>query len=135
MSKLENALVWLYVKTWGKFGDHVINEKALWTFSGEDMRSAIMEVAYPRKRKFQETEKSEAVKALTELIMEKFENIAAFDEWSHEIHQDNYENLPEIPKQQETIKILKWDPGNLLYFIEYRSIFECLVKNQHIMHL
>ena len=117
MTKLENALVWLYIKTWGKLGDHVINEKGIWTFSGEDMRTAIMEVAYPRKRKFQEKEKSEPVKALTELIMEKFENVAAFHEWSHGIHQENYENLPEIPNLP-TIKIHQWDPGNVLYFKE-----------------
>ena len=102
MTNIENALFWLYVKTWGKFGDHVINEKSLWTFSAEDLRTVLMDLAYPRKN-----EKSERVTALTDLIMEKFENDMAFHKWSLEIHQENIEN------QQESIKILKWDPGNI----------------------
>ena len=115
MTELENALVWLYVKTWGKFGDHVIDEDALWKFSAEDLRTTITELAYPRKRKFEEQEKSDGVKALTSLIMEKFENIAAFNEWSHKIYQDNNENLP---KQLPTVKICKWDPGNYCFFLQ-----------------
>ena len=115
MTNLENALVWLYVKTWGKFGDSVIKEKELWTFSADDLRTAFMELAYPRKRKFQEKEKSERVKALADLIMTKFEDVTAFIEWSVKIHEDNNENLPETPKQQ-SIKIVKWDPGSYLKF-------------------
>ena len=109
MTNIENALFWLYVKTWGKFGEHVMNDEALWTFSAEDLRTVLMDLAYPRKRKFEEKEKSERVKALTDLIMEKFENDMAFHKWSLEIHQENIEN------QQESIKILKWDPGNIFY--------------------
>ena len=116
MTNLENALVWLYVKTWGKFGEHLIKEKELWNFSAQDLETALMGLAYPRKRKNQENEKSDRVKALTKLIMEKFEHITEFHEWSLKIHQENIENLPETvqpqrQQQQGPIKILKWHPG------------------------
>ena len=69
MTIQENALVWLYVKTWGAFGEHLINEKDLWNFGAQDLETAITRLAYPRKRKLQEKEKSERVEALTDLIM------------------------------------------------------------------
>ena len=50
ITKLENALVWLYVKTWGKFGDHVIQEKGLWNFADDDLERVIMSLSFPRKR-------------------------------------------------------------------------------------
>ena len=111
MTVLENALVWLYVKTWGAIGEHLINEKDLWNFGAPDLETAITRLAYPRKRKFKEEEKSELVKDLTDLIMEKFEHAMDFHEWSLKIHQENIENLPETSKP---IKILKWDPGKYL---------------------
>ena len=114
MTILENALVWLYVKTWGRFGEHLINEKDLWNFGAPDLETAITRLAYPRKRKFQEKEKSELVQGLTDLIMEKFENVMDFHEWSLKIHQENIENLSETSKQHKPIKILKWDPGKYL---------------------
>ena len=115
MTKLENVLVWLYVKTWGKFGEHVIAEKGLWKFSEEDLESALMGLAYPRK-----TEKTERVQALTDLIMEKFDQDSmAFVQWSVKIHHEAIETLT-VPVAVElepkvnptTVKILKWDPGN-----------------------
>ena len=126
MTKLENVLVWLYVKTWGKFGDHVIAEKGLWNFTANDLETALISLAYPRKKK-----KSERVQALTDLIMGKFEQggLAAFREWSGELHEQIIETLPESvelevtktvtnsPRQQlhrEPVKIVKWDPGNYL---------------------
>ena len=118
MTNLENALVWLYVKTWGKFGDNMIKEKELWTFSAEDLRTALLELAYPRKRKLQEKGKSERVKALTGSIIGKFEHHMAFVEWSVKIHQDSIENLPETPKHQGPVKILKWDRGNYLILLD-----------------
>ena len=124
MTKLENTLVWLYVKLWGKFGDHVINEKTLWTFSSDDLRTALMELAYPRKRKLQQKEKSERVKALTDLIMGKFENVTAFIEWSLRIHQDLNEN-------KITINIVKWDPG--YYSIFFRNIYRISMIYNDIM--
>ena len=123
MTNLENALVWLYVKTWGKFGEHLIKEKELWNFGAQDLETAIMGLAYPRKRKNQENEKSDRVKALTNLIMEKFEHVMAFHEWSLKIHQENIENLPEtiVPQRQQQqgiIKIRHWDPGNYSTFLQ-----------------
>ena len=125
MTKLENALVWLCIKTWGKFGDHVIQEKHLWNFGADDLEAAIMGLAYPRKK-----EKTELVKALTDLIMEKFEDggLDAFRKWSGEIHEQVIETLQQsveldtvaeqvTTSQQEqptVIKILEWDPGKYL---------------------
>ena len=126
MTKLENVLVWLYVKTWGKFGDHVIKENALWNFSAEDFRTVLMELAYPTKK-----EKSERVKALTDLIMGQFEEggLSAFREWSGELHAEIIETLSETVQpetqvaksqpQRQYIKILNWDSG---YF--YENIFQ-----------
>ena len=121
MTNLENALVWLYVKTWGKFGEHVIKED-IWTFSANDLETVIMSLAFPRKK-----EKTERMKALTDLIMEKFEEggMDAFRKWAGEIHDQVIETLPEtaeiVPvdnqmttfqrQQQSLIKILKWDLG------------------------
>ena len=91
MTKIENALIWLYVKTWGEFGNHVIEENNLWNFGVDDLESAIMSLAYPRKR-----EKTERVQALTDLIMEKFEgDAAAFREWSGELHDKVIATFPE----------------------------------------
>ena len=121
MTSLENALVWLYVKTWGKFGEHVIKED-IWTFSANDLETVIMSLAFPREK-----EKTERMKALTDLTMEKFEEggIDAFRKWAGEIHDQVIETLPEtaeiVPvdnqmttfrrQQQSLIKILKWDLG------------------------
>ena len=132
MTKLENALVWLYIKTWGKFGDHVIQEKYLWNFDADDLEAAIMGLAYPRKK-----EKTELVKALTDLIMEKFEEggLDAFRKWSGEIHGQVIETLEQsveldtVAKQVTTsqqqqstvIKILEWDLGK--YLIPLNDIF------------
>ena len=44
MTKLENALIWLYLKIWGKFGDHVIEEKDLWNFGADDLETIIKSV-------------------------------------------------------------------------------------------
>ena len=92
MTKLENALIWIYVKTWGKFGNHIIEEKDLWNFADGDLETAIMGLAYPRKK-----EKPERIQALTDLIMEKFEQggLVAFREWSGQIHDEFIETLPQ----------------------------------------
>ena len=42
MSRLENALMWLYVKTWGLQGQHVIDQEQMWNFGGEDLEEAII---------------------------------------------------------------------------------------------
>ena len=91
MTKLENALIWLYAKTWGEFGNHVVDEKDLWKFGVGDLETAIMSIAYPRKRGI-----TERVQALTDLIMEKFEGgAAAFREWSGELHDKVIATFPE----------------------------------------
>ena len=46
MTKIENALLWLYVKSWNQFGQHVIDEKSLWNFGGEDLEAALTAVTY-----------------------------------------------------------------------------------------
>ena len=128
MTKLENALIWLYLKAWGEFGDHLIEEKELWNFGADDLETVIMSVAYKRKK-----EKTERVQALTDLIMEKFEHDRmAFYEWSAKIHGEVIETLPETvdleqvtaSRQQKSsptvVKILEWDPGKYLrLLIEY----------------
>ena len=48
MSKIENALIWLLVKTWGLQGQHVLDEE-LWNFGSEDLELAIMRITFPRK--------------------------------------------------------------------------------------
>ena len=126
MTKLENALIWLYLKTWGKFGDHVIKEKDLWNFSGNDLETVIMSLAFPRKK-----EKTERAEALTDLIMEKFEQDGmAFREWAAKVHAEVIETLPETvgpdavdrqvtiyqqqPVEQQpstVVKIYEWDSG------------------------
>ena len=93
-----------------------------------------MGIAYPRKK-----EKTERVKALTDLIMEKFENDSmAFREWSAKIHDEVIESLLEhveldtidrpvaISQQQQpaVVKILKWDPG------KYLRLFLSLATNK-----
>ena len=97
MTKIENALVWLYVKTWGKFGDHVIVEKDLWNFHDDDLERAIMGIAYPRKKS-----KPGRIQALTDLIMDKFEQggVTAFRDWSFEIHEQIIETLPEATESK-----------------------------------
>ena len=128
MSNLENALVWLYIKTWGKFGDHVIKEKDLWKFDAEHLEAAIMGLTHPSKKY-----KNELVKALSGLIMKKFEGggPADFREWSSEIHCQVIETVQEsvglntVAKQVTTfheqqptvIKILEWDPGKYLILL------------------
>ena len=115
MTNLENALIWLYVKTWGKFGDHLIKEKQLWHFSASDLETAIMGLILPRTK-----EKTDRVQAFTDLIMEKFEQDGtAFYEWVIGIHKEAIETLPETAEQQEqstSVKILEWDPGRYLGF-------------------
>ena len=83
MTKLENALVWLYVMTWEKLGEHVINEKDLWNFGADDLEAALMGLAFPRKN-----EKTERTRELNKLIMGKFDTgrLAALREWAGNLH-------------------------------------------------
>ena len=84
----------------------MIVEKDLWIFHDHDLETAIMSIAYPRKRK---KSKSERVQALTDLIIEKFEQggLTAFREWSGEIHDQIIDTLPEGVEQKNNGKHLK----------------------------
>jgi len=130
MTQLENALVWLFMKTWGKFGDHVIEKTDLWKFNGDDLEKAIMRITFPRKN-----EKTERIQALTDLIMEKFDQDSMiFNQWAVKIHEEVIESLPETVElckiekqetiQQTVVKILEWDPGKYFRFLnEYKNKF------------
>ena len=112
MTNLENALIWLYVKTWGKFGDHLIKEKQLWHFTASDLETVIMGLILPRTK-----EKTERVQDFTDSIMEKFDHDGtAFYEWVTGIHKEIIETLPETVEQQ-AVKILEWDSGRYSGFV------------------
>ena len=83
MTKIENALLWLYVKSWSRFGQHMIDEKSLWNFGGEDLEAALTAVTYARQKGT-----TELTKAFKELIMERFDNNMAFVKWSQGIHSE-----------------------------------------------
>ena len=84
MTKIENALVWIYVNSWGKYGQHMLDEQTLWNFGGEDLEAALTVVAYQTKN-----DKSERTKELQDLIMERFDdNIINFFEWSRGLHKE-----------------------------------------------
>ena len=114
MTKLENALIWIYVKTWGKFGDHIIKEMGLWNFADCDLEAAIMGLAYPRKK-----EKPERIQALTDLIMGKFEQggLAAFREWSGQIHDQFIETLPQTLESDKSDGVDQNDMASQLSII------------------
>ena len=44
----EQALVWLYVKTWNVYGEHVLDYGDLWNFTDKDMEAALVTMAYPK---------------------------------------------------------------------------------------
>ena len=90
MTKVENALMWLFVKTWGQQGQHVIVNDEIWNFGGEDLQEAIMGIAYPFKREEKSNEDGEnLVELLRNLIMGRFDNKKSeFYEWSQTIHDE-----------------------------------------------
>ena len=83
MSKIENALVWIYIKTWGLQGQHVLDQHGIWKFSKKDLKAAIMRVAYPSEEK-----ETDRIQDLTSLILGRFENdgLDEFYQWSKTIH-------------------------------------------------
>ena len=83
VTKTENALMWLYVKTWGPKGQHVLDDENLWNFGGEDLDAAIMRICYPRKK-----ETTDRIDDLTKLIIERFEGIDEFWKWSRGMHSE-----------------------------------------------
>ena len=84
MTKLQNALTWLYVKSWDHFGQHLLEEESLWKFGGEDLEAALKVFATA-----DETNKSEMTTVLKNLIMERFDNNETnFFEWSRRLHNE-----------------------------------------------
>ena len=83
MTKIENALVWLYAKSWNSFGQHVLDEQDLWNFGGEDLEAALMGLTYKRKN-----DKTERIAELNKLIMERFDSRVDFFEWASSLHNE-----------------------------------------------
>ena len=81
-TKMENALIWLYIKTWGLQGQHVLDQHGIWKFSKKDLKAAIMKVAYPSEEKG-----DDRVEALTDLVLGRFETggLDEFYQWSKNI--------------------------------------------------
>ena len=94
MTKIENALMWLYVKTWGLQGQHVIDKDELWNFGGEDLEDAIIGISYPRMKKSDNKDgasdsQDDLVESLRKLIMGRFDDKKnEFYEWSQTIHDE-----------------------------------------------
>ena len=84
MTKIENALVWIYVNSWGKYGQHMLDEETLWNFGGEDLEAALTDLSYENK-----TDRSERCTELKRLIMERFDNnMSEFGNWSRTVHKE-----------------------------------------------
>ena len=115
MTKTENALMWLYVKTWGPKGQHVLDDENLWNFGGEDLDAAIMKICYPRKK-----ETSDRIDDLIKHTTEQFEGgIDEFWKWSREIHGEVRKFFTDH-MQFEFI----------IYFVNSRSLKTCQQKSK-----
>ena len=93
MTKIENALMWLYVKSWGVQGQHVIDKDQMWNFGGDDLEEAIMGIANTRRKKTENRDEDEnnedLVESLRKLILGKFDDKKSeFYEWSQNIHDE-----------------------------------------------
>ena len=83
MTKTENALMWLFVKSWGPNGKHVLDDENLWKFGGEDLEAALIKTLYPKKM-----DSTERIDDLTKLIIGRFEKKEEFYTWSTSIHSE-----------------------------------------------
>merc|ERR1712235_69179 len=92
-----------------------------------DLEKALISLAYTKKK-----EKTERVQALTDLIMEKFDQDSmAFLQWSVQIHHEAIETFT-VPVAVElepkvnptTVKILKWDPASVYHGSVMDNIFK-----------
>ena len=76
----------------------MIDEDALWNFSGEDLESAIIGIAYPRTNKKVEKKSEDSITLMEELkklIMGKFgDDTHAFYAWSKIVHEEVRPNYP-----------------------------------------
>ena len=46
MTKLENAFIWLYVKSWELKGQHVLEQPRLWKFKKNHLKEALAKIVY-----------------------------------------------------------------------------------------
>ena len=136
MSKLENALVWLYAKTWDLHGQHVLDQYGLWTFATEDLNEAIMGLAYPKHN-----DGDGRVQDLKDLIMGRFENggLDEFRKWSGTVHGQVIENseasdvedLSAIEKVQKSLETVKNQLETKIAVLEEKlqSVSDSVIKN------
>ena len=97
------ALIWLYVKTWNAYGEHIIEYKKyvkktaflynddLWTFEDKDMNAALVTMAYPKRgeTRIEDSSTMEKAKELKDMILERFDNdFHKYYEWSLEIRDE-----------------------------------------------
>ena len=82
MTNTENALMWLYVKSWGSKAQHVLDDKSLWNFGGEDLEAALI-TGYLKKKN-----STDRMDDLKKLIIGRFEDINEFFNWSRSIHSE-----------------------------------------------
>ena len=110
----EQALVWLYVKTWNVYGEHVLDYGDLWNFTDKDMEAALVTMAYPKaedKKVFEKIKKfscfgpkqeDKEVEELKEIIMDRFNNDAIeYYKWSLKISKVA---ISEIKQRNEGLK-------------------------------
>ena len=91
----EQALVWLYVTTWNKHGEHILDYGDLWTFTDNDMEAALITMAYPKKEDLK-------IDELKGIIMERFNNDTfEFYKWSLNISKVA---IAEIKQRKEGTK-------------------------------
>ena len=89
MTKIENALAWLYLKSWSNFSQHLLDIPNLWNFGGEDLEAALTELSYENK-----DHQSERCTQLKIMIMERFDNnMSDFVNWSRTVHKQVRENI------------------------------------------
>ena len=138
MSKLENALVWLYAKTWDLHGQHVLDQYGLWTFGSDDLNDAIMGLAYPKRN-----DGDGRVQELKDLIMgsPRFENggLDEFRKWSGTVHGQVIENseasdvedLSAIEKVQKSLETVKNQLETKIAVLEEKlqSVSDSVIKN------
>ena len=83
MTKIEVAMLWLYVKSWHPHNARILDAKKLWVFSSADFEQAILRVTHKMKT----TEKTEYVDLLKAIILGRFNNEMDFFNWSKDIHE------------------------------------------------
>ena len=83
MTNIENALMWLYVKSWGLKGQLILDVTDLWNFGGEDLEAALFKTSYCKKK-----DSTERMDDLTNLVIGRFEKIDEYFLWSKSIYSE-----------------------------------------------